>query len=125
MQVPLQRGVPVFSEEELWERYAGVTKELLKLINQQDIDVFLTLVDQRQVLLERIQAIPEEERVFGKTPECQQLRDEIKPMDMEIIFKARTWLNKSRRQTTQVQGYEMNNQSGVGQNLDKKIKFFI
>lgn len=92
-------------EKKLWDKYLIVTKELLKAINQEDIDMFLDLVDQRQRLMEKLQAIPSP--VFAHTEECQSIREQIKPMDMEIMFKARTWLNKSRRNNEAVRGYDV------------------
>ena len=91
MEVPITADAPRFSEQELWLRYLGVTKELMKAIDMEDIDTFLQLVDQRQALLEKIQA----------------LKREIKPMDMQIIFKGRTWLNKAKNHTNTVRSYDV------------------
>ena len=96
-----------FSERQLWEKYLAVTKELLKFIKAEDIDMFLQLVDQRQALMEMMQAVPPAERDFSDTDECRAMREEIKPMDMQIMYKARAWLNKSRHNTKTVRGYDV------------------
>ena len=58
MQPPkLKRPVPKYTEKQLWERYLGATEELLKFIKAEDIDTFLDLVDQRQQLMEMMQAL--------------------------------------------------------------------
>ncbi|MCI7611784.1 MAG: flagellar protein FliT [Selenomonadaceae bacterium] len=84
-----------------------MTKELLKFIKAEDIDMFLQLVDQRQALMEMMQEVPLAERDFSGTAECQAMREAIKPMDMQIMYKARAWLNKSRRNNQTVRGYDV------------------
>lgn len=95
---------PRFSEKEIWEKYLELTRELLKFIEQEDIDTFLDLVDQRQQLMEMLQSLPDHE--FARSPEGAALREEIKPIDMQIIYKARSWLNKSKRNNMTVRGYD-------------------
>ena len=93
-----------FSEKEIWEKYLELTKDLLKFINQEEIDTFLDMVDQRQHLMEMLQNIPNHE--FARSPEGIALREQIKPMDMQIMYKARSWLNKSKRNNATVRGYD-------------------
>ena len=73
-----------FTDRQLWEKYWMVTQELLKLMK----------------------ALPVEKQDFRHTEECAQLKEQIKPLDMQIMYKARTWLNKSRRNNTQVRAYD-------------------
>ena len=105
--------------KENWEMYYMLTQELLKFINQQDIDQFLELEKQRNTVVERMKALPETED-YRKTEECQQLVAQIKPLDMQIIYKARAWLNKSRQQNASVHAYDLQNIGGVGSLLNKK-----
>ena len=91
----------------LWEKYLTLTQELLKFINKQDIDTFLSLVEQRTQLIEIEKAMPEHD--YRKLPEFQEIAEKIKPMDREIIYKARSWLNKSRRQNSAVRSYDLTN----------------
>ena len=109
----IRKTKSAFSEQQLWEKYLAVTKELLKFIKAEDVDMFLQLVDQRQALMEMMQAVPPAERDFSDTDECRAMREEIKPMDMQIMYKARTWLNKSRRNNAQVRNYDV---TGYGAN---------
>ena len=107
MEPPVVRKAKLsFTDKELWEKYWMVTQELLKFIKAEEIETFLNLVDQRQQLMEMMKALPEEQQDFRHTDECTALREKIKPMDMQIMYKARTWLNKSRRNTTQVKSYD-------------------
>ena len=94
-----------FTEQELWEKYLAVTKELLKFINEEDIDTFLALVDQRQRLMEMLQKLPTHE--YANSPAGIELREQIKPMDMQIMYRARSWLNKSKRNNMAVKSYDI------------------
>ena len=95
---------------ELWNRYFALTEELLKFIDKKDIDTFLELVSQRDQLIEKMKAIPE--NGFRDTDECKMLIEKIKPMDMQIMYKARAWLNKSRRQNSAVRSYDLTGSVG-------------
>ena len=89
-----------------WELYRTLTHELLKFIDKQDIDEFLAVERQRSDLVTRMQALPESED-YRQTPECQALIAEVVPIDKQIIYKAKSWLNKSRRQNTAVRSYDL------------------
>ena len=96
---------------DLWQRYLMLTKELLKFIDQQDIDTFLAIVPQRGDLIEKMKALPE--NAFRETSECKALIEEIKSLDMQITYKARSWLNKSRRQNSAVRAYDLTGADAV------------
>lgn len=89
----------------LWQTYLSLTKELLKFINKQEIDTFLELVPQRTGLIEKIEALPSKD--YRKLEEFKVLAEQIKQLDKEIMYKARAWLNKSRRQNSVVRSYDL------------------
>ena len=93
--------------EKLWQTYLSLTKELLKFIDRQDIDTFLSLVPQRTQLIEKIEALPSKD--YRQIPKFKAMAEEIKPLDKEIMYKARAWLNKSRRQNSMVKSYDLGN----------------
>lgn len=95
----------------LWQRYLVLTKELLKFIDRQDIDTFLAIVPQRGDIIEQMKALPP--NGFRETQECKDMVEEIKPLDMQIIYKARSWLNKSRRQNSAVRSYDLTGANAV------------
>lgn len=97
-------GKHQLTEQELWEKYLAITKDLMKFIAEEDIDTFLDLVDQRQRLMEMLQALPDHE--YARSPEGVALRKKIEPMDMQIMHKARSWLNKSKRNNMTVRSYD-------------------
>lgn len=89
----------------LWQKYFALTKELLKFSDQRDNELFVELVDQRERIIEKLKALPENN--YRETPECKALIEQIIPMDKQIIYRARAWLNKSRRQSGMVQSYDL------------------
>ena len=97
----------IITARKLWGKYLFLTQELLKFINQQDIDIFNELVPQRSKLIEMLEALPSHE--YRKLDEFKEIAEKIKPMDREIMYKARAWLNKSRRQNSVVRSYDLTN----------------
>ena len=73
--------------EELWRLYLELSHEMLKFIKEDDIDRFLDLEAQRA-------------KVF-------ELVEELKPIEMQIIYNTKVWLNKSRTQHETVRDYEV------------------
>jgi hypothetical protein len=114
----VERAVPVFSEQQLWEKYLMVTKEMLKFISQQDVENFLKLVEQRERLMNMLKDM--EPHVFGKTEAGAAIREQIKPMDQEIMYKARTWLNKSKRNNMAVKSYDITGYAPAGNVFNKE-----
>ena len=91
----------------LWEKYLNLTQELLKFINLQDIETFLSLVPQRDQLIELMEKLPSKD--YLQLEEFKEIGKKIIPMDREIMYKARAWLNKSRRQNSVVRSYDLTN----------------
>ena len=89
----------------LWQKYLALTEELLKFSDQKDSDLFIELVDQRGQLVDKIKSLPENN--YRQSEECQALIKKIIPMDNQIIYRARSWLNKSRRQNNTVRSYDL------------------
>ena len=95
----------------LWNKYLTLTHELLKFINKGDVDTFFELVNQRDKLIEMMKALPGNR--FRETDECKAMIEQIKPLDMQIMYKARAWLNKSRRQNNTVRAYDLTGTAGA------------
>lgn len=79
----------------LWLDYRFLTKEMLKFLAKQDMDLFYNLMHQR----ERLQAIinQTEDDGFRLSPHGQSLLTEIQQDSQEIIDKLRCRLNSSKR----------------------------
>lgn len=95
----------------LWQKYFALTKELLKYSDQKDTDLFIELVDQRGQLIEKIQSLPPND--YRESDECKEMIEQIIPMDKQIIYRARSWLNKSRRQNSTVRSYDVSSSLGT------------
>ena len=92
----------------LWTLYRTLSQELLKFIEKQDVDEFLALAAQRGKVVDGLKALPREVvEAYRVTPECQAIQQEIRPLDMQIVYKAKSWLNKSRRQNAMVRSYDL------------------
>ena len=102
-----------------WQLYYVLTQELLKFINKQDIDEFLDLAEQRNTIVSRMKALPETE-IYRQTAECQTLVEQIKPLDMQVIYKAKSWLNKSKQQNATVRAYDLQTFDPVGNIVNRK-----
>lgn len=104
------------------ELYLTLSQELLKFISKKepDIDEFIELGRQRGVLAERIKAHPAALETFRRTAEYQALAEKIKPLDMQLIYKAKAWLNKSKRQNAAVHAYDLQSINPLGNILNKK-----
>ena len=89
----------------LWQKYFALTKELLKFSDQKDSDLFIELVDQRGRLIDKMKELPENN--YRDSEECKKLIEQIIPMDRQIIYRAKSWLNKSRRQNSAVRSYDL------------------
>ena len=112
-----QQGVDAAKKD--FKLYLTLSQELLKFIGQEDIDEFLSLAEQRGRLVDRMKANPATE-TYRKTPECAALIDEIHPLDMQLIYKAKAWLNKSRRKNAAVHAYDLQSLNPVGNIFNKR-----
>lgn len=102
-----------------WQMYYMLTQEMLKFIDKDDVDEFLELEEQRSALVERMKALPETEE-YRKTDECQELVQKIKPLDMQLVYKAKAWLNRSRQQNATVHAYDIQHVNSLGNIFNKK-----
>ena len=95
----------------LWQKYFALTKELLKFSDQKDSELFMELVDQRDRLIEKMKSLPKND--YRESEECKKLIEQIIPMDKQIIYRAKAWLNKSRRQNSAVRSYDIIESAGL------------
>ena len=89
----------------LYKNCLTLTKELLKFINKGDVDTFMELVSQRGEIIDAIKELGD--TGFLRSDEGEALIRELKPLDMQVTYKARAWLVKSRRQTSAVKAYDL------------------
>ena len=97
---------------ELWEKYRVLTHELIK------IDTFISLVDQREQIVDLIRALPADP--YKESAAWEAFDAEVRPLEMQIGYKARAWLNKSRWQNAAVHSYDLSEASPLGSVLNKR-----
>ena len=96
----------------LWRKYLALTQDMMKLFDAGDLDMFMDLVEQRDGLIKKMQELPDND--YRESEDCQKMIEQIKPLDMKLIYRAKTWLNKSRHQTSAVRSYDIRSYGGVG-----------
>lgn len=107
--------------KDIWTDYLSLTKELLKFIDQQEIETFMQIVEHRARLIEKIEELPSKD--YRKLDEFKAIADQIKPLDREIMYKARGWLHKSRRQNSVVRSYDLGNSLAMTQSVNFNKKY--
>ena len=103
---------------ELWEKYRMLTHELLKFVDADEIDTFIDLVDQREQIVDLLRALPADPYRAGE--EWATFDADVRPLEMQIQYKARAWLNRSRRQNAAVHSYDLTGASPLGSNLNRR-----
>lgn len=107
---------------DLWQKCQMLTHELLKFINKEDIDEFIELSSQQEKIVDKIKALPPNN--FRHSPEGEAIVADMKPLYMQIIYKARAWLNKNRRNNATVRSYDLTGNkffSPLGHLLNKEL----
>ena len=102
----------------LWEKYRVLTHELLKFVDENEIDTFIELLGQREQIVDLLRALPSDPYRMGT--EWPAFDAEIRPLEMQIQYKARAWLNRSRRQNAAVHSYDLTGASPLGGNLNRR-----
>ena len=103
---------------ELWEKYRMLTHEMLKFVDADEIDTFIDLVDQREQITELLKNLPTDPYRAGA--EWAAFDADVRPLEMQIQYKARAWLNRSRRQNAAVHSYDLTGASPLGGNLNRR-----
>ena len=86
--------------QSLWEKYRVLTHELMKFIDEEEIDTFIDLVDQRERIVDMLKELP------------------VDPYRGSEEWGA--WLNRSRRQNAAVHSYDLTEANPLGGNLNRR-----
>lgn len=104
---------------DLWTKFYVISQEMLKYIEQDNIDMFLPQLEQRlqvQRLLEDLGG-----NAWVKTGDGQELYQKLMPLDRQIHYQARLWLNKVKQNRKASNAYELMASASVGQILNQKL----
>ena len=102
----------------LWQDYLFLTQEMYKFLDQQDIDMFLELLTQR----ERLQSMIENKHSpdFTNSKQGKEIVAEIAETNRIIANKVQYILNTEQKNQNLSRAYEGLNNSTVGIRMDWK-----
>lgn len=104
---------------ELWEKFFVLSTEMLKFLEKEEIDLFLRLMEQRgqiQGMLEKLGPSR-----WTKSVEGQELYHQLMPIDRQIHYKTRQWLNKSKKSQQVVNAYDKMSASAAGSIFNRQF----
>lgn len=90
--------------EQKWRDYLFLTDEMDKFLKQHDLDMFFSLLDQRGVLQQQIEKIPEQ--TFYAADGGKTLLQQIKLRNNEILRNFHMVFNAMKQRENVAQQYE-------------------
>ncbi len=105
--------------EESVQAYLAISEEMLKFLKEDDVDRFLDLERQRAVIFARMEEQGLE--AFKTTEEGRALLERLKPIEMQLIYSTKVWLNKARTQNDTVRSYEVRGFNPSGHLLNREL----
>ena len=87
----------------LWEQYYVLTLEMQKFLNREDVDEFLNIAEQRNVIFDRMQAAitPEDK----ETEAYKEFLATLQPIAKDVMDRAKSWLARSKQRNIKVRSY--------------------
>ena len=87
----------------MWEKYYILTLEMQKFLNREDIDEFLNIAEQRNVIFDRMQAAitPKDK----ETEEYKAFLAKLQPVAKDVMRRANSWLARSKQRNVKVRSY--------------------
>ena len=105
--------------EELWHLYLELSREMLKFLKEDDTDRFLDLDEQRAAVFRQMEACSID--AFKVTQEGRVLLEQLKPIEMQLLYNTKVWLNKSRTQHETVRDYEVRGFNPSGHLVNREM----
>ena len=87
----------------LWEQYFVLTKEMQKFLDREDIDAFLDIAEQRNVIFDRMQEATTPEH--KETDEYKAFLEKLQPIAKDVMNRAKSWLARSKQRNMKVCSY--------------------
>ena len=89
--------------KELWEKYYVLTLEMQKFLNRENVDEFLNIAAQRNVIFDRMQtAITPKDK---ETDEYKAFLAKLQPVAKDVMDRAKSWLARSKQRNVKVRSY--------------------
>ena len=87
----------------LWEKYYVLTLEMQKFLNREDVDEFLNIAEQRNVVFDRmIEATKPEDK---ETDAYKAFLAKLQPVAKDVMDRAQSWLARSKQRNVKVRSY--------------------
>ena len=107
------------ASKELWNDYLFLTKEMSQFLEQQDMDLFYELMEQRETLQKIIEEVRDE--VFSLSVVGQQLIQNIQCANRSITLKMQHIVNANRNQHNVSRAYDgLGTDAVVGNRMDRQ-----
>ena len=87
----------------LWEQYYVLTQEMQKFLDREDIDEFLNIAEQRNVIFDRMQEATTKEH--QQTDEYKAFLAKLQPIAKDVMQRAQSWLARSKQRNVKVRSY--------------------
>ena len=97
----------------LWQDYSFLTKEMLKFLAKQDMDLFYNLMNQRAMLQAIIEQTPDDD--FKVSPAGRSLLSEIQQVNRNIADHLQLRMGSSKRQHQVSEAYSSVSTAAVSQ----------
>ncbi|HHY26237.1 MAG TPA: hypothetical protein GX523_05710 [Desulfitobacterium dehalogenans] len=97
--------------ESLWRDYLFLTKEMLKFLDKQDMELFHDLMNQRERMQALIEEIPD--NGFRSSPEGRKLLSEIRGEDQILMSHFQATHSKAKHHHQVAEVYSGGNQRPV------------
>lgn len=101
------------SAQSLWQDYHFLTKEMLKFLTKQDMELFYDLMNQREGLQILIEQTPDDG--FKQSPAGRSLLNEIRQESQHILQEMQIRMGKSKRQHQVSKAYSTASTTAVSQ----------
>lgn len=105
--------------EELWKKFFVLSQEMLKFLEREEIDLFLSLMEQRGQIQNMLEVLGPSK--WTKSLAGQQLYQQLMPVDRQIHYKARQWLNKSKKSQQVVSAYDRMSAAAAGSIFNRQL----
>lgn len=104
---------------ELWRIFLVLTQEMDKFIEQDNVDMFLDLLEQRLALQKKIEAL--DNRTYHLSAAGREIIGKIGPIDADIRYKSQRWLNKTKKSQAMARAYDSLGYDLTGYTLNKSF----
>ena len=103
----------------IWEKYYILTLEMKKFLDRDDIDSFLDIAAQRNVIFDRMQESmrPEDK----ETEEYKEFLTKLRPVAKDVMIRAKSWLARSKKRNVEVRSYTYSGFQPTGHMINTKF----